>query len=147
MRILNRVVTWTIEASTEADQRHAEIIVRELELQNSAPLTVPGAKNTADPEDDEQSTRVVKLRRLSKARLAVVLVNDEQLLRHEWRRRVGACLLRCLDIAPLLLAHPAPHLLRAQHTSHLQNAIRIGLQPSSIRAHTNKGVLGCDFGH
>ena len=54
IRLLNRIITWDEEGITwEADQRHAEIIFRELDLAKSAALTVPGAKNTVDPEDEE----------------------------------------------------------------------------------------------
>ena len=45
IRVLNRVICWTKDGLTyEADQRHAEILVKELELENAKPVTTPGAR-------------------------------------------------------------------------------------------------------
>ena len=45
IRILNRVISWQADCITyEADQRHAEIIIKELNLENSKPVTTPGAR-------------------------------------------------------------------------------------------------------
>ena len=47
IRILNRVITWTEEGITyEADQRHAEIIIRNMRLEqdNAKSVVTPGEK-------------------------------------------------------------------------------------------------------
>ena len=45
VRILNRVIEWTDKGiSYEADQRHAEIIIKQLEVNDMKPLSVPGSK-------------------------------------------------------------------------------------------------------
>ena len=47
IRVLNRVVRWTDEGiEYEADPRHAEQIVRDLDLLGSKPVTAPGLKPT-----------------------------------------------------------------------------------------------------
>ncbi len=46
MRVLNRVLTWEDDAIThEADQRHAEILIRELGLENSRAVATPGSRD------------------------------------------------------------------------------------------------------
>ena len=55
IRILNRIVTWTPEGiKYEADQRHGEIIRKQLGLEESAKaLLTPGAKQElGTPEED-----------------------------------------------------------------------------------------------
>merc|ERR1711973_531261 len=56
IRILNRVVTWTEEGiEYEADQRHAEIIVKSLDLQaDSKNVTTPGIRREWTPEDEKE---------------------------------------------------------------------------------------------
>ena len=56
MRILNRVIEWTdVGISYEADQRHAEIIVKQLGLEKeSRSLSTPGVK-LEDKQDDSES--------------------------------------------------------------------------------------------
>ena len=45
IRVLNRVINWTADGVTyEADPRHAEILIRELQLEGSKPVTTPGAR-------------------------------------------------------------------------------------------------------
>ena len=45
VRVLNRVLTWTQDGLVyEADQRHAEILIRELGLENGKPVATPGAR-------------------------------------------------------------------------------------------------------
>ena len=45
VRILNRIIRWTSGGLTyEADQRHAEILIKELGLENSKPVSTPGAR-------------------------------------------------------------------------------------------------------
>ena len=49
VRILNRVVTWGEEGICyEADQRHGEILVRELGLEHSKPVSTPGTREDAN---------------------------------------------------------------------------------------------------
>jgi hypothetical protein len=49
IRILNRIVRWTDEGlEYEADQRHAEIIVKEMGLETSTGVNTPGTRSTAD---------------------------------------------------------------------------------------------------
>ena len=44
-RVLNRVVEWTSDGVRyEADQRHADIVVDELGLNDSKPVSTPGSK-------------------------------------------------------------------------------------------------------
>ena len=46
IRVLNRVITWQEEGLVyEADQRHAEIIVRELNLEQGKPVATPGTRD------------------------------------------------------------------------------------------------------
>lgn len=48
VRILNRVISWDDDGITyEADQRHAEIVVRELGLEAGRPVTTPGSRDDA----------------------------------------------------------------------------------------------------
>ena len=45
IRVLNRVISWTADGVTyEADPRHAEILIRELQLEGSKSVTTPGAR-------------------------------------------------------------------------------------------------------
>ena len=45
VRVLNRVLTWTSEGLVyEADQRHAEILIRELGLEEGRPVATPGTR-------------------------------------------------------------------------------------------------------
>ena len=47
VRVLNRIVRWTAEGvEYEADPRHVEQIVRDLDLIGSKPVTTPGLKPT-----------------------------------------------------------------------------------------------------
>jgi len=56
IRILNRIIEWNKDGLWyEADQRHAEILVRELELEgNRVKSEVPGEKVTYSEEDEEE---------------------------------------------------------------------------------------------
>ena len=61
VRILNRIVTWKEDGiHYEADQRHAEIIVRQLGLKDSSnSLSTPGVKAAEDNErtlSDKEAT-------------------------------------------------------------------------------------------
>ena len=56
IRILNRVVTWTDGGiEYEADQRHAEIIVKSLGMQaDSKGVATPGSRREWTPEDEKE---------------------------------------------------------------------------------------------
>ena len=56
IRILNRVLEWTSEGLVyEADQRHGEIIVQQLCLNNgSATLSTPGVKVKVSEDDNPE---------------------------------------------------------------------------------------------
>ena len=58
IRVLSRVVTWTIKGiKYEADQRHVEIILKQLSLEEaSKPVSTPGIKQDGpeDPADAEE---------------------------------------------------------------------------------------------
>ena len=59
IRILNRIIEWSNDGIWyEADQRHAEIIVKELDLESGkAKSDVPGEKITMTEEDEEELPR------------------------------------------------------------------------------------------
>ena len=59
MRILNRIVTWTEQGIVyEADQRHAEIIIRQLGLWgNSNSVVTPGVKESVEEEGRRLDSR------------------------------------------------------------------------------------------
>ena len=49
IRVLNRVLTWANHGITyEADQRHADIVVQELGLQDAKSVTTPSCKEDTD---------------------------------------------------------------------------------------------------
>ena len=54
VRTLNRVVRWDNQGvQYEADQRHAELVVRHLELESATSVSSPGLKvNAGDGDDD-----------------------------------------------------------------------------------------------
>ena len=55
VRILNRIVTWTEDAlEYEADQRHAELIIQELDLERARPMSTPGTIDRQPEDDDEK---------------------------------------------------------------------------------------------
>ena len=56
IRILNRIVEWTVEGLRyEADQRHAEIIVKELGIESGKVRTdIPGERLPVNEEDDAE---------------------------------------------------------------------------------------------
>ena len=71
VRLLNRIVEWTPEGiNIEADQRHAEIIISQLGLEDAKPLSDPGDridpkkltcedKKELDPKDASQYRAIV----------------------------------------------------------------------------------------
>ena len=55
VRILNRIVTWAEDGlEYEADQRHAELILQELDLVHAKPMSTPGTSDR-QPEDDDDT--------------------------------------------------------------------------------------------
>ena len=49
IRVFNRVLPWTKDGiQYEADQRHADIVVEELGLKDSKPVSTPGSKGDVD---------------------------------------------------------------------------------------------------
>ena len=62
VRVLNRIVRWTSEGvEYEADPRHVEQIVRDLDLIGAKPVTTPGLKPTFE---QPRRTRASTLRDL-----------------------------------------------------------------------------------
>ena len=48
VRILNRVISWTDDGiQYEADQRHAEVVIRQLGLEGAKPVSTPGSRDDA----------------------------------------------------------------------------------------------------
>ena len=55
IRVLNKIIRWTPEGiEFEADPRHAEIVIKELGLEGSKAIKVPGAKVRKEEQDDEK---------------------------------------------------------------------------------------------
>ena len=80
MRILNKVVRWTPEGvELEADPRHAELVVRELGLENARASRVPGVK----PGKEDEAAAV-----------------DQELLEKNEARRYRAVAARLNYLAP-----------------------------------------------
>ena len=51
MRILNRVIRWTGSGITyEPDQRHAELIIAAMGMENSKPVSTPGNAESKDEQ-------------------------------------------------------------------------------------------------
>ena len=66
IRILNKVVRMTWEGiELEADPRHAELVIKELGLENARPFLVPGAKT----ESKTAALADVPRKRASQARM------------------------------------------------------------------------------
>ena len=54
IRLLNRIISWTTKGlEWEADQRHAEILIRELGLADAQNVVTPGVKTKTDADNDE----------------------------------------------------------------------------------------------
>ena len=54
MTILNRCVGWKSDGiHYEADPRHVEILIKQLDLANSKPVTTPGVKGAPIPEEED----------------------------------------------------------------------------------------------
>ena len=52
--ILNRCVTWTDQGiQYEADPRHVEILINEMESHGVKPSLVPGSKSSSKADDDD----------------------------------------------------------------------------------------------
>ena len=60
VRLLNRIIAWDPDGiRLEADQRHAEILVRQLGLESAKGLDLPGVKDTSEEDADEASGQPV----------------------------------------------------------------------------------------
>ena len=56
MRVSNRIITWTPQGiAYEPDQRHVEIILNELALENAKPVNTPWCTETQAREEDNTS--------------------------------------------------------------------------------------------
>ena len=94
VRILNRIVTWTENSlEYEADQRHAELILQELDLCSARPMSSPGTidRQPEDDDDEELTGRdATKYRRLV-ARLNYIAQDrpDIQYATKELRRHMS----------------------------------------------------------
>ena len=54
IRILNRCLEWRADGlAYEADPRHAELVVKDLGLENSKPMVTPGIKVVVSEDEDE----------------------------------------------------------------------------------------------
>ena len=52
-KILNRIVRWTEKGfELEADPRHAELVIRQLEIEKEKSLSSPGVDDTSKDDDD-----------------------------------------------------------------------------------------------
>ena len=72
MRILNKVVRATASGiELEADPRHAEIVIKELQLESSKPSLVPGSKEEVKKSATQTAQTSAKPSRHSIARMAV----------------------------------------------------------------------------
>ena len=61
IRFLNRIVQWRPEGITwEADPRHAELIIQQLELEDCAPVVTPGVRHETKKEKVEQEMSFVE---------------------------------------------------------------------------------------
>jgi len=61
MRILNRAVTWTKEGLTyEADQRHVEICLRDVNLENATSVSTPVDRSSKDPKNRNEIVNAEK---------------------------------------------------------------------------------------
>ena len=59
---MNKIVRWTPAGiELEADPRHAEIVIRELGLEQAKPVTTPGAKPPKEDQEERQGD-IVQLR-------------------------------------------------------------------------------------
>merc|ERR1739836_64577 len=58
VRVLNRILRWTNEGiEYEADPRHVEIVLKQLNIDNCKPVITPGTKDEgrAKPGDESES--------------------------------------------------------------------------------------------
>jgi len=57
VRILNRVMTWSEnEVTWEADPRHAEALIRDMEVSDQASVVTPGVKQNRKEDEEEEET-------------------------------------------------------------------------------------------
>ena len=81
VRILNKIVRHTKEGiELEADPRHAELVVKELEIENAKPSAVPGTKEsskTTQSKTDEKDPEE-KMSTATRARIELRNINNIQ---------------------------------------------------------------------
>ena len=76
VRLLNRVVAWERDGiRLEADQRHAEILVRQLGLEEAKGLELPGTKDSSEEDGDENSHQPVDARQATLYRACAARCN------------------------------------------------------------------------
>ena len=62
-RVLNRVVTWDCEGlRMEADQRHVEIALKQLGLEDCKAVATPGTSQGGDDEDEMKELNETEIR-------------------------------------------------------------------------------------
>ena len=81
MRLLNRIVEWNNEGITiEGDQRHAEIIVQQLGIQNEKTLSSPGErinpKDVREEDHEELGAADAKIYRGASARANYMAIDS-----------------------------------------------------------------------
>ena len=60
IRVLNRTLRWTAEGvEYEADQRHGELIVKGMEMENAAPAPIPGVTYTKEEAKDSEDSALM----------------------------------------------------------------------------------------
>ena len=73
VKVLNRIVTWTDQGvQYEADPRHAEIVIKQLGLENAKGLITPGTKEevrTKEDHENEPNEEYTSIHRAITARL------------------------------------------------------------------------------
>ena len=76
IRILNRIVRWTKEGlEYEPDQRHGELIVKELGLEGANSLSSPGVPENAKAQDEEDEGEAWKEKEPGKFRAIAARLN------------------------------------------------------------------------
>lgn len=105
--ILNRCVEWTSHGLLyEADPRHAEILIRELGLENTKPVVTPGVKSSLVPEDQDPFL--------------------EPAMATRFRQLIARCNFLCQDRADIIYAtKEAARGMSSPRQSHMEKLLRI----------------------
>ena len=103
VRLLNRIVEWNNEGITiEGDQRHAEIIVQQLGIQNERILSSPGErinpKEMTEEDHEELGAADAKVYRAASARANYMAI-DRSDIRLAVKELTRHCLLYTSDAA------------------------------------------------